>query len=97
MAQVTRVNHGVAKGGKPRAQLGDPERRGAHVNAASPGTEVERHADQLQRPSAWHLGMESAASVRRGGSLRRLDDAHNILILFDFRLLECLPRAAPAG
>ena len=36
-----------------------------------------------------------AASVCRDGSLRRLDDAHNILILFGFRLLRCLPTLLP--
>ena len=36
-----------------------------------------------------------AASVCRDGSLRRLDDAHNILIIFDFRLLQCLPTLLP--
>ena len=72
MAEVALVNHGVAEGGKPRAQLGDPERRWAHVNAAAPRTEIEWHADQLQGPCAWHRGVECAASVCGGGSRRVL-------------------------
>ena len=36
-----------------------------------------------------------AASVYRDGSLRRLDDAHNILIIFDFWLLQSLPTLLP--
>ena len=54
MAKVALVNHGVAKGGESRVQLGDPECRWAHANAVAPQTEVEWHADQLQGSCAWH-------------------------------------------
>ena len=45
--QVALVDHRVAERGDLLAEPGDAKRRRPHVDAASAGAEVERHANQV--------------------------------------------------